>query len=123
MSTNSGSDRETVMAVYDEWEAANAKVAALSLDSLSHIDLLELQYRREAVARRLPAVDHPLINRLAAEADPKELGGKNLADVLSTRLRISKGEATRRIKQAELLGPRRTLSGECLPPKLPNVAA
>jgi hypothetical protein len=64
-----------------------------------------------------------MINRLAAEADPKELGGKNLADVLSTRLRISKGEATRRIKQAELLGPRRTLSGECLPPKLPNVAA
>jgi hypothetical protein len=91
------SDRETVMAVYQEWEAVNEKVAALSLDALTNRELLELQYRREVVARSLPAVDHQIINRLAAEADPKALGGTNLADVLSTRLSISKGEATRRI--------------------------
>jgi hypothetical protein len=46
-----------------------------------------------------------------------------LADVLSTRLRISKGEATKRIKQAELLGPQQTLTGEPLAPKLANTAA
>ena len=28
------------MAVYDEWEAANAKVAGLSLDALTHTELL-----------------------------------------------------------------------------------
>ena len=28
------------MAVYDEWEAANAKVAGLSLDALTHAELL-----------------------------------------------------------------------------------
>ena len=111
------------MAVYQEWEAVNEKVAALSLDALTNRELLELQYRREVVARSLPAVDHQIINRLAAEADPKALGGTNLADVLSTRLSISKGEATRRIKQAELLGPRQAMTGEPLPPKLPNVAA
>jgi len=111
------------MAVYDEWEAANARVAALSLDVLTDCELLVLQYRREVVARSLPAVDHQIINRLAAEADPKALGGKNLADVLSTRLRISKSEAARRIKQAELLGSRQATTGEPLPPKLPTAAA
>lgn len=111
------------MAVYDEWEAANARVATLSLDALTDCELLALQYRREVVARSLPAVDHQIVNRLAAEADPKALGGKNLADVLATRLRISPGEATRRIKEAELLGPRQATTGEPLPPKLPTAAA
>jgi hypothetical protein len=68
-------------------------------------------------------VAHQIINRFAAEASPTELGGTSLADVLATRLRISKGEARRRIKLAELLGPRRAFTGEPLPPKLPNVAA
>jgi hypothetical protein len=117
------SDGETVMAVYDEWEAANEKLAALSLDAVTHTDLLELQRRREVVARSLPATDHQIINRLVAEADPKALGGTSWADVLSTKLGISKGEARKRIKQAGLLGPRRALTGEPLPPKLPNVAA
>ena len=58
------------MAVYDEWEAVNAKVAGLSLDALTHTELLQLQHRREVVVRSLPTVDHQIINRLAAEADP-----------------------------------------------------
>ncbi len=123
MSAGVASDREEILAAYAEWESANAKVAALSLDVLTHIELLDLQHRREAVTRSLPTVDHQIINRLVAEADPKALGGTNLADVLATKLGISKGEAKRRIKQAELLGPRTALSGEPLPPKLPNLAA
>src|SRR5258705_6825098 len=63
------------------------------------------------------------MKRLSAKADPKALGGTSWAEVLSTRLGISKGEAKRRIKQAELLGPRQALTGEPLAPKLPNVAA
>ena len=111
------------MAVYDEWEAVNARVAGLSLDTLTHTDLLELQHRREVVVRSLPAVDHQIISRLAAEADPKALGGTSLADVFSTRLRISKQDARQRIKQAELLGPRQALTGEPLTPTLANTAA
>lgn len=122
MSTSSGSDRETVMAVYDEWEAVNEKVAALSLDALTVTELLALQCRREVVARRQPVVDHQIINRLAAEADPKALGGKNLTDVLARLLRISDQEAGRRIKAAESLGPRIAMTGEPLPAQLPNVA-
>ena len=111
------------MAVYDEWEAVNARVAGLSLDALTHTDLLALQHRREVVVRSLPAVDHQIISRLAAEADPKALGGTSLADVFSTRLRISKQDARQRIKQAELLGPRQALTGEPLTPTLANTAA
>jgi hypothetical protein len=123
MSSGAPTDREEILATYADWEAANQKVAELSLDALTHIELLDPQHRREVVARSVPAVDHQIINRLAAEAGPKALGGTNLADVLSTRLRISKGEARRRIKRAGLLGPRRAITGEALPPMLPNVAA
>jgi Domain of unknown function (DUF222) len=122
MRSDSGSDREEILAVYDEWEAINDKVAALSLDALTDTELLDLQGRREVVARRQPVVDHQVINRLAAEADPKALGAKNLADVLATRLDISTAEAKRRIKYAELLGPRQAITGEPLPPRLPHVA-
>ncbi len=123
MTSCAPSDREEILATYAEWEAANAKVAALSLDVLTHTDLLDLQHRREVVARSLPVVDHQIINRLVAEADPKALGGTNLADVMATKLGISKGEAKKRIKQAGLLGPRTALTGEQLAPKLANTAA
>lgn len=123
MSSAAVSDREEILFTYAEWEAVNAKVAELSLDALTDTELLDLQHRREVVTRSMPAVDHQIINRLAAEADPKALGGTSLADVMATKLSISKQEANRRIKRAELLGPRRAMTGEPLAPKLPNVAA
>jgi len=58
------------------------------------------------VSWKQPAIAQKLIARLAAEASPVELGGKNLAEVLATRLRISSDEARPRIKLAESLGPR-----------------
>ena len=60
--------------------------------------------RMEQNLRRAPAVAHPMINRLVAEASPQALGGKSLADVLCTGLKISKSEATRRIADARDLG-------------------
>jgi hypothetical protein len=41
------------------------------LDALTYAELIELQHRRGVVARSLPAVDHKIINRLAAEAIPE----------------------------------------------------
>ena len=111
------------MAVYHEWEAANKKMAALSYDAMTVTELLNLQSRREVVARAQPVADHQIIALLAAQADPKALGAKNLADLLATRLRISVGDANQRIKDAKLLGPRRSMTGEPLAPALPNFAA
>jgi hypothetical protein len=118
-----GSDRDAVLAAYDEWEAAFDQVAGLSLDALSHTELLALLHRREVLARRHAAGEHQLIGRLVAEADPKALGGKNLADLLSTAMRISTKDAKGRIAQTSLLGPRTAMTGEPLAPELPNVAA
>jgi Domain of unknown function (DUF222) len=51
------------------------------------------------------------------------LGGKSWTDVLCNRLRIGRGDARRRLDEADDLGPRAAMTGEPLPPLLPNVAA
>jgi Domain of unknown function (DUF222) len=118
-----GSDRAAVLAAYDELDAAVDKVLGLSFDALTAQEKLALQDRMEHNLRRLPTVEQRLIAALVVEADPKALGGKNWADVMVTRLRISPTEANRRLKHADLLGPRTAMTGESLEPKLPNVAA
>jgi hypothetical protein len=111
------------MAACAELEATHEKAAALSYDALTHGELVSLLARREAIRRREPVIDHEIINRWAAEADPAALGATSLADLLATSLRISKNEARQRINEAEPLGPRRAMTGEPLLPRLPNVAA
>ena len=109
-----GSDRDAVMAAYDELDAAFDRVLGLSFDAITHCENIALQHRMERNLRRAPMVGHRLIAALAAGADPKALGGKNLADVLATALRISTKDAKRRINHAELLGPRTAMTGEAL---------
>ncbi|WP_156745285.1 13E12 repeat family protein, partial [Mycobacterium sp. 1165178.9] len=65
---------------------------------------------------------HQLINQVAAQSDPAELGGK-LSWALADRLHITRAEAARRIAEAADLGPRRALTGEPLAPVLPATAA
>jgi Domain of unknown function (DUF222) len=98
-------------------------VLGLSFDVLTEPEKLNLESRMERSLRRAPAVEHRLISSLVADGDPKALGGSSWADVLATKLGISKGEAKKRIKRAELLGPRKALTGEALAPKLTNTAA
>ena len=119
----SSDSAEDVVAAYDELDAAFDKIAALSHDALTHPELVVVLARMERNLRRAPAVAHPIINRLVAEASPQALGGKSLADVLCTGLKISKNEATRRIADARDLGPRTALTGESLEPVLPRTAA
>jgi hypothetical protein len=42
MSSGAVTDREEILATHAEWEAVNAKVAALPLDVLTDPELLEL---------------------------------------------------------------------------------
>ncbi|WP_139334659.1 DUF222 domain-containing protein, partial [Mycobacterium colombiense] len=76
----------------------------------------------ECETRKLQAPRHQLINQVAAQSDPSELGGK-LSWALADRLHISRAEAGRRITEASDLGPRRALTGEALAPVLPATAA
>jgi hypothetical protein len=78
--------------------------------------------RIETLARMLPALAHELVNQLGTDATPEELGG-SLSRALANWLRISRAEATRRIREAADLGPRRALTGEPLSPRLEATAA
>jgi hypothetical protein len=122
MRSDSGSDRETILATLERWEASQAELSALSFDVLSAPEALAIKDRLETGYRRQAAVDHRLTYQLTSQGTPSELGGKNWSDVLQQRLRVSGPEARRRLDEAEDLGPRRGLTGEALEPRLPNVA-
>ncbi len=79
-------------------------------------------YAFECLERRLSAVRHRLVNGLA-EVPVEELGERSLSAALSTLLRISKGDANRRIKEAKDLGPRSAMTGQPLAPVMPHTAA
>jgi hypothetical protein len=117
------SDREAITATLDRFEAAQAELAALAFDVLTAPEVLNVKDRLETVNRRQAAVDHRLTHHLTAQASPAELGGKSWTDVLSNRLRIGRGEARRRLDEADDLGPRVAMTGEPLQPVLPNTAA
>ena len=81
-------------------------MASAEFDALTTPERLALLERCERVRRRLPAVEHPLINQLARQATPEELGGK-LSHAMAEWTLISRAEAARRIREAADLGPRR----------------
>ncbi|QNJ92295.1 DUF222 domain-containing protein [Mycolicibacterium fluoranthenivorans] len=60
---------------------------------------------------------------MKAQSSPGELGARSWADALGIRLRISHTEACRRLSEGELLGPRRSVTGEPLEPVYPGTAA
>jgi hypothetical protein len=94
-----------------------------SITTLADADLVAALAEHETLLRRQPAFRHRLIARLATEASPLELGGRNLREVLTHRLRISNAEANRWIADAEELGERRALTGEHLEPQLATTSA
>jgi hypothetical protein len=115
------SSREEIVEVFDALEADYKRALDLTFDVLTTPERLRVLERWERMRRWQPAVEHALINQLAEQADPTELGGK-LAPALANRLRISRAEASRRIHEAADLGQRRALNGEPLEPVLPATA-
>ena len=101
--------------MFDALDADLDRALGLSFDALTTPERLAMLERCEKLRRRLPVVEHPLINQIAEQANETELGGK-LASALANRLRISRGEASRRVHEAADLGERRALTGEPLPP-------
>ncbi|MBO0863860.1 MAG: HNH endonuclease [Mycobacterium sp.] len=115
------SSREEIVEVFDALEADMRRALELSFDALTTPERLAMLERCERVRRQLPAVEHPLINEVAEGVDATELGGK-LPFALAERLRITRAEASRRIREAEDLGPRRAMTGEPLEPVLAATA-
>ncbi|WAJ42574.1 HNH endonuclease signature motif containing protein [Mycobacterium sp. Aquia_216] len=115
-------DREALSKAFDTIDAAFDELVSHDCDALATPEQMALLGRCEKVRRRLPAVEHPLINNLVRQATPQEIGGK-LSHAIAEATLISRSEASRRIREAADLGPRRGLTGELLAPMLAATAA
>src|ERR1700758_4719706 len=117
-----GVDREALSAALDGMDAAFDRVLEFDCQALTTREQLALLERFERLRRRLPAAEHPLINAVARQATPEELGGK-LSHAIAESTLISRADAARRINEAADLGPRHGLTGERLAPVLAASAA
>src|SRR5271156_1689883 len=115
------SSREEIVRRFDAFRDAVSGLLGLSFEVLTCPELLAMLQRLEQDTRRLPVPAHALINQLARQASETELGGK-LSHALANGLRISRADAGRRIREAEDLGPRHSVTGEPLSPRLAATA-
>ncbi|OBA62559.1 hypothetical protein A5647_08320, partial [Mycobacterium sp. 1100029.7] len=122
MSTGVLVDGDVVTAAFDGLDAALDTVLGLDTQLLHTRERLTVLGRYEQVRRRLSAGEHRLINQLAHDATPGELGG-TLSHAIADWTLISRAEAGRRVREAADLGERRALTGEPLEPVLPATAA
>ena len=95
-----GSDKDRIVAALDGADASYRKLASLPLEALSRREKTELLKRLGEIDKMMAALDRRLIGQLITEGDPAMFGAASWADVLSRRLRISPGEAHRRIAEA-----------------------
>src|ERR1700757_5340594 len=107
-------------AAFDGLDAAAAEIGELDLEMLSPVVRVRALERLEPSRRRQLAVSHDVIAGLAKE-DPADIGGP-IHKVVADCLRISYAEARRRLRDAEQLSARLTLTGQELPPELPTTA-
>ena len=84
--------------------------------------LLDTLRDAEADFRRSYAHVLDVVAELDAEKAGAVAGFGTTAQLLAGVLNLSKGEAKTRAEQAALLTPRRSLTGEVLPPALPSTA-
>lgn len=87
-------DRDTLTADFDALEAVLDKLLVHDCDALATREQLALLARCERLRRNLQALEHPLINALASQATPEELGGK-LSHAIAEATLISRAEAAR----------------------------
>ncbi|OBF01602.1 HNH endonuclease signature motif containing protein [Mycobacterium sp. 852002-10029_SCH5224772] len=101
-------------------DAADAAIRGLNFDRLDPAVRLRVLERMETSRRTQIAVSHDVIAGLAKE-DPAAIGGP-AHQVVADWLRISCAEACRRLRDANQLSPRLTLTGQELPPELSATA-
>ncbi len=94
------SNRE-VLASLDAADVAWQALAALPIDTLYPRDQRALLIRLDAMEKKVAALQRRLLGRLVAGPPPVEFAGAPWAEVLARRLRISVGEAQRRIAEAD----------------------
>jgi hypothetical protein len=100
-----------------------ADLCGLDLDAWSPLELVEFVRQLETRKRQLETVDHTVTAVLVDRRVANEVCMPSAAQLLARLLRLSPGEAWRRVRTAANLGPRRTLTGEVLAARFALVAA
>ncbi|GAA1825985.1 hypothetical protein JOF54_002367 [Microlunatus capsulatus] len=93
------------------------------LDHLDAAGLVAFLQDLETVRNRLPLVDHRALRDAADRDVAGALGQGRLTRLLTAALRISAGEAHRRVRASEQVGLRVTALGQPAPPIRPALAA
>lgn len=93
------------------------------LEAFGALPLVGFLQRWERHRNAMPVVDDVALAQAEAKGLPATLTQSNLTRVLVQALRISAGEAHRRVRAGEALGPRVTMLGERLEPRRPVLAA
>ncbi len=90
---------------------------------LDDLALVGFTQRFERLRNRQSLVDDRIVTDGEARRLPETLTQRSMTGVLAWALRISYGEARRRVRAAEQLGGRQALTGEALAPSRPALAA
>jgi uncharacterized protein DUF222/HNH endonuclease len=106
---------------FDALDDAVAAIVELNFDKYDPAVRLRALERLETIRRQQVVAGHDIIAGLANE-DRAEIGGP-VHKVVADWLRISCAEARRRLRDAQQLAPRVSLTGQTLPPQLPATAA
>jgi hypothetical protein len=93
------------------------------LSRLSRDELLGVVRGFEGESRRLVAVQHRLVAEVQARNVAGELHYRDTAGLLSEMLLLTRSQANARVAAADVFGPRRSLAGDTLEPRLPAAAA
>ncbi|KAA0107500.1 HNH endonuclease signature motif containing protein [Mycolicibacterium sp. P1-5] len=107
----------SITAALDALDAAVELVGAADIEELLAPQRFAAIERLERAVRRQVAVSHEQLTHLE-----RYEGCPPIPIVVADVLRISRGAAKRRLRDAEQLAPRRTLTGEPLQPLLPATA-
>lgn len=93
------------------------------LDHCNNPELLEFMRTFETIRNRLSLVDHRVLRDAETHGLAEFFGHGRIVDFVSSTLRISRAEASRRVKASAALGDRVSMLGQPLPPLRPTLAA
>jgi hypothetical protein len=93
------------------------------LDSLDDTGFVTFMQSLERVRNRIPLADHRIIAEAERRNLPQALAQGNLVRTLMSTLRLSPGEASRRVRAAAAVGERTSMLGQPLPPVRAQLSA
>ncbi|HET9875427.1 MAG TPA: DUF222 domain-containing protein [Mycobacterium sp.] len=119
--------RAQVRADLDLIDAAHNRLRSACTDLVGNAFRVEVADRLEDHQRVNRGLSYRMFGEIAdppdGPDDPALPAEVQVRDLLWSRLRITRGEVLRRFRIAARIRPRRTLTGQALPPELPELAA